>query len=95
MTRQRIIDKIRSQGMTQSYVAEMMGISRQALHDRLCREPISSRTLTAIAEVIGVSVAELYGATSEERVAALERENDLLRTIIEEKERYIEELLRK
>lgn len=82
-----------------SEVAAHMGITYQALYDRLARKEITTSTLQGVAETIGIPLSKLFAHledmnnTPVDEVAMLRRENELLRQVIEEKERLIELLL--
>ena len=76
-----------------------MGITYQALYDRLARKEITTSTLQGVAETIGIPLSKLFAHledmanTPVDEVAMLRRENELLQQVIEEKERLIELLM--
>ena len=64
MTKETIIAVAKAHGYTQVAIAEAMGISRQAL-DKSLNSDLRASTMERIAEAIGISVAEFYGATAQ------------------------------
>lgn len=86
MTAETIKAVIKAHKMTQREVAARLGITPQALYERISAANITCETIEKIAEAIGISPAVFYG--EEER-----QEVYLLRELLAEKERTIQILI--
>lgn len=93
MTTEQIKAIIKSSGLTQREVAKRIGISYQALHSRLSAETISSTTIQDIAEALDIPISTFYNEDVSARLQKLMVENEMLKKIVEEKERTIKILL--
>lgn len=72
--------------MTQREVASRIGITPQALYERISAVNITCETIEKIAEAIGISPAVFYGEQERQEVY-------LLRELLAEKERTIQILI--
>mgnify|MGYP002508129930 CR=1 FL=1 len=79
-----------------------MGITPQSFYGRIHARDISISTLQAIADAINLELSELCAMLSNtehkvyvDEVVYLRRENELLKALLEEKERFIEMLTTK
>ena len=82
-------------------IAQQMGITRQAVHQRLQCKDISLSTLQAIADTINISLSALIEQLETstppqvDELTLLRRENELLRSLIADKDIIINLLTRK
>ena len=86
MTAETIKAVIKAHKMTQREVAARLGITPQALYERISVANITCETIEMIASAIGISPAVFYG--EEERQESL-----LLSQLLAEKERTIQILI--
>ena len=90
---------LREHNISQRQVAERMGIKPQTLVSRLKAQELSLSTLQGIADAIDMELAELCAIITKaptrqmEEIEYLRRENELLKALLEEKERFIEMLV--
>jgi transcriptional regulator with XRE-family HTH domain len=78
--------EILRRGFTLKSIADVMGITNQSFGNRLGSDNISTETLEAVAQAMGVSISELYGDTlpADNEDSILEskrRERELLRSL--------------
>lgn len=98
MTGEQVRKKIREKGYTYRRIAQAIGVSDQNLRAMLASENVKSETLERIAAAMSVHVAYFYDMqpiftlVDYGEFAAQKRENELLREIIRDKDRLIEEL---
>lgn len=96
----KIITLLNAYNISQRQIAEHMGISPQALYERIRRKDVALSTLQGIANAINIELSELIAQLSAQprpqidELTYLRRENELLKRILEEKERFIELLIK-
>lgn len=86
MTAEIIKAVIKAHKMTQREVASRIGITPQALYERISVSNITCETIEKIASAIGISPAVFYGEQERQEVY-------LLRELLAEKERTIQILI--
>lgn len=94
MTTEKIKNIIASSGIALSEVATRMGISKQALYQRLNAKSISADTIYMIAEAINIPIAVFFDDDIASHITKLRTENEMLREVLQEKERTIQILLK-
>lgn len=98
MTGKQVRKKIRDKGFTYRAVAQAIGESDQSFRNLLMSDNIKTGTLERIATAMNENVAYFYNQqpiftlVDYVEYEARKKENELLRMIILEKERLIEEL---
>lgn len=98
MNKTQLKQILRDRGYTQREVAARMGISYQALYERLQAKELSISTLTMVAKAIDVDVAEIMKSEANTDAFIIEQlrcENKMLREMLEEKEQIIQLLEKK
>lgn len=93
---------LKEHNISYAKVAEKMGVTPQTFYQRIHARDISISTLQAIADAINLELSELCAMLSNteqkvyvDEVVYLRRENELLKALLEEKERFIEMLTTK
>ena len=92
---------LKEYNISQRDIANHMGITPQALSQRLRADDISLSTLQGVADAINIELSELcaklHNEASDEYIEVLElrKENAMLRAILAEKERLIEVLMKR
>lgn len=88
---------LKEHNISYAKVAEKMGITAQSLYQRLHARDISISTLQGIADAINLELSELCALLTHtehkgyvDELTYLRRENELLKALLEEKERFIE-----
>lgn len=94
----RIKEIASEKGISIRRLATETGISENQLHHLVKSGSTNIKTLRAISDVLGVHVGTLFGpvlnpADERSRIKELEKENDLLRALLDEKERTIKILI--
>ena len=64
MSELRMKELLRGRGMTQAQLARKMGIAPTTLSRTLSNDNLSMATLRRIAQALGCTVGELFGATT-------------------------------
>lgn len=64
MSELRLKELLRGRGMTQAQLARKMGIAPTTLSRTLSNDNLSMATLRRIAQALGCTVGELFGATT-------------------------------
>lgn len=93
MTSEKIKNIIASSGIALSEVAARIGISKQALYQRLNAKSISADTIYMIAEAINIPITVFFDDDIASHITKLRTENEMLREVLAEKERTIQILL--
>lgn len=93
MTAERIKQIIKSANISMVEVAARMGISKQALYQRLNAKSISADTIYMIAEAINIPITVFFDDDIASHITKLQTENEMLREVLAEKERTIQILL--
>ena len=92
---------LKEYNISQRDIANHMGITPQALSQRLRADDISLSTLQGVADAINIELSELCAKLHNEasdayiEVLELRKENAMLRAILAEKERLIEVLMKR
>ena len=93
MTAEQIKQIIKSANISIVEVATRMGISKQALYQRLKVKSISAETIYKIAEATNIPIAVFFDDDIASHITKLQTENEMLREVLAEKERTIQILL--
>lgn len=93
MTSEQIKQIIKSANLSMAEVATRMGVSKQALYQRLKVKSISAETIYKIAEATNIPIAVFFDEDIASHITKLQSENELLKAVIAEKDRTIQILL--
>lgn len=92
---------LKEHNISYAKVAEKMGVTAQTFCQRIHARDISISTLQGIADAINIDLSELCALITKtehkhyvDEIVYLRRENELLKALLEEKERFIEMLSR-
>lgn len=92
---------LKKHNISYAKVAEKMGVTPQTFCQRIHARDISISTLQGIADAINIDLSELCALITKtehkhyvDEIVYLRRENELLKALLEEKERFIEILSR-